>query len=73
METKSKGGKIADMPDMDIQNLFKDVKFPAKKNELVDQLRKNKVSPEILQDIGMLPDKEYKSSDEIIQQFKKEL
>lgn len=73
METGSKGAKISDMPDMQIQNLLKNVNFPVKKNELVDQLRKDGVSPEILQDVGMLPDKEYKSSDEIIKEFKKEL
>lgn len=70
METKSKGGKISEMLNEEFQGLFKNIKFPAKRNDIVNQLREEKVSPEILQDIGMIPDKEYSSADEIMTAYK---
>lgn len=65
METRSTGGRVAETLPPEFQSVLKDMKYPIKRNDIVDQARKSGVTPEILVDLGMLPDKEYKSADEV--------
>ena len=58
--SETSAGKIP----MEFQNILKEIKFPVKRNGLVDQAR-GKVSDETLEDIGMLPDKQYSGADEV--------
>jgi len=60
-----------------LEEFLESVKYPATKNDLIEQLRKsregqspkmeegNPVFSEMLRHLGMLPDREYKSRDEV--------
>lgn len=51
---------------MDIQNVLEKVKFPAKKNDIIQQARSSgSMADPLLENLGMLPDKEYSSADEV--------
>lgn len=52
----------------EFQNVLKGIKFPIKRNDLIDQSR-GKVSDETLVDLGMLPDKQYSSADEVMKAY----
>lgn len=68
MERGSKSGTSAGTIPMEFQNVIKEVKFPINKNDLINKAR-GKVSDETLEDLGMLPDKEYKSADEVMKGY----
>lgn len=57
---------------MDIQNMLQNVKFPAKKNDIMQQARgSGAMADQLLENLGMLPDKEYKSADEVIKELQR--
>jgi hypothetical protein len=53
---------------MEFRNLLKEIKFPVKRNELVDQAR-GKVSDETLADLGMILDKQYSNADDVMKAY----
>lgn len=65
---RTSGTSSEELP-MEFRNLLKEIKFPVKRNELVDQAR-GKVSDETLADLGMIPDKQYSSADEVKHAYK---
>jgi len=68
MERGSKSGTSREEIPIEFQNVLKGINFPAKRNEIVDQAR-GKVSDETLVDLGMLPDKQYSSADEVMKAY----
>lgn len=68
MARESASGTSAGRIPEEFQNVLKEMKFPVKRSELVDQAR-GKVSDETLVDLGMLPDKEYSSADEVMRAY----
>ncbi|AKB78489.1 hypothetical protein MSHOH_2006 [Methanosarcina horonobensis HB-1 = JCM 15518] len=57
---------------MDIQNMLQNVKFPAKKNDIIQQARgSGAMADQLLENLGMLPDKEYASADEVIKELQR--
>ena len=64
---RTSGSSSEELP-MEFRNLLKEMKFPCKRNEIVDQAR-GKVSDETLADLGMLPDKQYSSADEVTRAY----
>jgi hypothetical protein len=57
---------------MDIQHVLQNVKFPAKKNEIIQQARSSgAMADPLLENLGMLPDKEYASIDEVVKELEK--
>jgi hypothetical protein len=68
MERGSRSGTSAGEIPMEFQNLLSEIKFPVKRNDLVDQAR-GKVSDETLEDLGMLPDKQYSSANEVLKAY----
>jgi hypothetical protein len=68
MERGSKSGTSRGEIPIEFQNVLKEINFPAKRNEIVDQAR-GKVSDETLVDLGMLPDKQYSSADEVMKAY----
>lgn len=57
---------------MDIQNVLQNIKFPAKKNDIIQQARgKGAMADQLLENLGMLPDKEYASADEVVKELQR--
>ncbi|HII92582.1 MAG TPA: DUF2795 domain-containing protein [Methanosarcina sp.] len=57
---------------MDIQHVLQNVKFPAKKNDIIQQARSSgAMADPLLENLGMLPDKEYASIDEVVKELEK--
>jgi hypothetical protein len=53
---------------METEKVLEKLKFPAKKSDIIAEARKQGVQDSILEDLGMLPDREYKSADDIRQE-----
>ncbi len=68
METESKGGFITELP-METQEILKNIDFPVKRNEIIEQARKGRATPDILQELGMLPDKKYNSAEDVAEEL----
>lgn len=64
METESKGGFIKELP-VKTQKALNCIDFPAKRNDIIAQARKNGAIPDILREVGMLPDKKYNSAEDV--------
>ena len=56
---------------MEFQNILKEIKFPIKRIDLVEQSRKKGASDQLLEDLGMLPDKQYSSADDVMREYEK--
>jgi hypothetical protein len=77
------GSVIKEEPMMALEKFLDSVKYPVSKNDLIEQVRKNRegesatieggdaVYSEILRHLGMLPDREYKSRDDVVEQLEK--
>lgn len=70
METEKKAGYITELP-IEIQKIFKNLDFPIEKNGIIEQARKSKAIPDILRELGMLPDKKYNSAEDIAEELHK--
>lgn len=68
METESKGGFITELP-METQEILKNTDFPVKRNDIIEQARKSEATPDILVELGMLPEKEYTSSEDLAKEL----
>jgi hypothetical protein len=70
METEIKGLSIKELP-MEIQEILKNIEFPVKKNDIIEQERKSGAIPDILRELGMLPDKEYNSAEDVTEELQR--
>ncbi len=52
-----------------IRKFLKDVEYPVKKQDLIEQAKKNNGSNEVLQDLNRIPDKEYTGATDIDREF----
>lgn len=59
---------IAELP-MEIQRILKNIDFPVKRKGIIEQAKMSEVTPDILVELGMLPDKEYTSSEEVAKEL----
>lgn len=70
MEIESKSGFVIELP-MEIQRVLKSIDFPAQRNEILEQAKKSGEIRDILRELGMLPDKEYDSAEDVALQLHK--
>ena len=49
-----------------VYNFLKGMNYPASKNELISQAKKNNADSEVLKAMETLPDKQYESQDDVI-------
>lgn len=68
METESKSGFITELP-VETQEILKNIAYPVKRNDIIGQARKNGAMPDILRELGMLPDKEYNSVENVAEEL----
>ena len=60
METENKRRFIAELP-METQEILKNIAYPANRNDIIGQAKESGAIPDILRELGMLPDKQYNS------------
>lgn len=68
METESKSEFVTELP-IETQEILKSIDFPVKRNNIIEQARKNESTPDILQELGMLPDREYNSAEDVAREL----
>jgi len=68
METKSKREYVTELP-LEIQKMLKNLDFPIERKEVIEQARKSKAIPDILRELGMLPDKKYNSAEDLAEEL----
>jgi hypothetical protein len=68
METEIKGGSITELP-MEIQEILKSTDYPVKRKDIIEQARKSGTIPDILRALGMLPDKEFNSAEDVAKEL----
>lgn len=68
METESKSGFITELP-VETQEILKNIAYPVKRNDIIEQARKSGAIPDILRELGMLPDKEYNSLESVAEEL----
>lgn len=68
METESKSRFITELP-LEIREVLKNTEFPVKRNDIIEQARKSKATPDILVELGMLPEKEYASLEDVAKEL----
>ncbi|AKB51425.1 hypothetical protein MSBRW_2172 [Methanosarcina barkeri str. Wiesmoor] len=70
METENKSEYITELP-VEIQKMLKNLDFPIERNGIIEQARNSKAIPDILRELGMLPDKKYNSAEDIAEELHK--
>lgn len=70
METENKSEYINELP-LEIQKILKSLDFPIERNGIIERARKSKAIPDILRELGMLPDKKYNSTEDIAEELHK--
>jgi ABC-type antimicrobial peptide transport system ATPase subunit len=68
METESKREYVTELP-LEIQKILKNLDFPIERKEVIEQARKSKAIPDILRELGMLPDKKYNSAEDLAEEL----
>jgi len=77
-ETRIKGRKqMQQASSTEIQNVlqktvqaFQEMKYPVTKNQLIDKAKSLNANSEVIQNIETIPDKEYHSASDVLQDFK---
>lgn len=70
METESKDEYIKELP-VKTQEILYSIDFPAKRNDIIAQVRKSGAIPDILREVGMLPDGKYNSAEDVAEELHK--
>jgi hypothetical protein len=60
---KVKGMKAS--PSM-MQEMFRNMQFPTTKDQIIEHARRQNVSSDIIENLQMIPDREYESADSLI-------
>jgi Protein of unknown function (DUF2795). len=68
MENESKSEFVTELP-METQDILKSIDFPVKRNNIIEQARKSEATPDILVELGMLPDKNYDSAEDVAKEL----
>ncbi|MDD3248094.1 MAG: DUF2795 domain-containing protein [Methanosarcina sp.] len=68
METEIKGAFSTKLP-METQKILKNIDFSVKRNDIIEQARKSGAIPDVLQELGMLPDKKYNSVEDVAREL----
>ena len=68
METESKRGFITELP-VETQEILKNIAYPVNRNDIIGQARKSGAIPDILRELGMLPDRQYNSAEDAAEEL----
>jgi hypothetical protein len=54
---------------VELRNILKDLNFPITKQNLIQQAKKHGATCKIIEDLESIPDKDYTSSDSVIEEL----
>jgi len=54
---------------MGAQKILQSMDFPVKRNEIIAQAKKSGALPDILRELGLLPDKQYNNAEEVAKEL----
>jgi uncharacterized membrane protein YgcG len=49
-----------------MQEMFRNMQFPIRKEQIIEHARKQNASSDVIEDLQMLPDREYESADSLM-------
>lgn len=49
-----------------MQDIFRNMQFPMRKEQIIEHARRQNASSDIIEDLQMLPDREYESADSVM-------
>jgi len=67
METESKS-KFTELP-VETQEILKNIAYPVNRNDIIGQARKSRAIPDILRELGLLPDRQYNSAEDAAEEL----
>lgn len=70
MSTEDKDVSIEELP-MEIQEILRNMDYPVKKKDIIEQEKKTGAIPDILRELGMLPDKEYNNAEDVAEELQR--
>jgi hypothetical protein len=70
METENENRFITELP-VKIQEILKSMDFSVTRDDIIEQARKSGAIPDILRELGMLPNKNYNSTEDIAEELHK--
>jgi hypothetical protein len=68
MEIESKRRFITELP-IQTQEILNSMDFPVNRKEIIEQLKNSGAVPDILREVGMLPDKKYNSAEDVAEEL----
>lgn len=54
----------------EVESILGNVKYPATKKQVIDEARRQNISGDTMQTLENIPNREYRSSDEVVNEFK---
>lgn len=64
MENESKDKFITELP-VETQKILKNMDFPVKRKDIIEQAKESRTTPDILQELGMLPDRKFDNAEDV--------
>jgi hypothetical protein len=68
-ETRIWGRKVMQASTTEVQSILGNVKYPATKKQVIDEARSQNISGDTMQTLENIPDREYSSSDDVVNEF----
>jgi hypothetical protein len=68
METDKRVGSVKELP-IEMKKILQNTDFPIKKKDIIEQGRKSEATPDIMQEFGMLPDREYQNAEDVAKEI----
>ncbi|MDQ1255059.1 MAG: hypothetical protein QG646_4338 [Euryarchaeota archaeon] len=68
METETETVSIKELP-IEIKELLKNTDFPVEKKDIIEQEWKRGAIPDIVRELGMLPDKKYNNAEDVAKEL----
>jgi Protein of unknown function (DUF2795). len=68
METESESEFFTEL-SMETQEILKNIDFPVHRNDIIEQAKKMEATPDVLQELGMLPERKYDSSEDVAKEL----
>lgn len=54
---------------METQKILRSMNFPAKRKDIIEQAKRSRAIPNILRELGLLPDRKYNSAEEVAREL----
>ncbi|AGF95901.1 hypothetical protein MmTuc01_0467 [Methanosarcina mazei Tuc01] len=70
METESKDLFITELP-VKTQEILKNMDYPVKRNEIIGRASRSGAIPDVMRELGMLPDRKYYSEEDVAEELHK--